>query len=73
MNIQYFNVRGILSKVILDDEKEPSYCETYDPRKSSFVRNNSILDDLYNHSDSVEISEEEFNKRLDHYEKKTSY
>ncbi len=64
MTYQYFHIFGILSRISIDENSDPNYCETYDPRSGEFVRNNSILEDLYNHSDSVEISKDEFEKRL---------
>lgn len=64
MRQQYFSTKGTLSRVILDENNDPSYCETYKTREGKFVINNLILDDLYNHPDAVEISGEEFEKRL---------
>ncbi len=64
MAYHYFHIIGILSRISIDENSDPIYCETYDPQSGKFVRNNSILEDLYNHSDSVEISKDEFEKRL---------
>ena len=64
MSYQYFHTSGTLSRISIDENSDPNYCETYDPRIGKFVRNNSILEDLYNHSDAVEISKEDFENRL---------
>lgn len=65
MEFRYFHTSGVLSRVSMDENADPNYCETYDNRIGNFKRNNAILEDLFNHSDAVEISETEFQQRLD--------
>lgn len=64
MAYEYFSMGGVLSRVSLDEDSEPELCETYDPRIGDFKINNIILDDLYNHSDSIKITRAEFDDRL---------
>lgn len=69
MTYQYFSMGGVISRVFLDENSEPERCETYDPRIGDFKINNVILEDLYNHSDSMELTSEEFEKRLERAQK----
>ncbi len=64
MTFQYFDIAGTLARVSLDKNSDPNYCEVFDTRHKKFVRNNSILEDLYNDYHSIEIQAEEFEKRL---------
>lgn len=63
MTYRYFHIRGVISRISFDENQDPNYCETFSSSKE-FIRNNSILEDLLNHSDSVEIQESDFNDRL---------
>lgn len=71
MTYQYFHIFGVLSRVSIDENSDPNYCETYNSKQNKFIRNNSILEDLFNHSDSIEISEEDFEIRLKKLKQKT--
>jgi hypothetical protein len=73
MTYKYFSAKGVISRVFLDENADPSYCETFDSRIGEFKINNSILEDLFNHSDSVEISCEEFEKRLERFKASSSH
>ncbi len=69
MKYKYFRIYDNLSRVSLDENCDPNYCETFDRKENAFVINNAILEDLFNHSDSVEISESEFDTRLANIQK----
>lgn len=72
MTIRYFSTKGIISRVFLDENSDPSCCETFDSRIGEFKINNSILEDLFNHSDCEEISREEFEERLERFQTSSS-
>ena len=64
IKFQYFDISGSLARVSLDENNDPNYCEVFDVRYKKFVRNNSILEDLYNDYHSIKLQKNEFQERL---------
>ena len=67
---QYFLLAGYPVRVSLDEEGDPNYVESYDVKTNSYYRNNSILEDLYNHHESVEINEIDFYEKIENLSQK---
>lgn len=64
MRFQYYRFGQALARLAVDSEDIPEYCEFFDVSTESFVERPGLEMDVCSSSESILISEEEFQKRL---------